>query len=102
MGKRDVPAGVEHHQVWLVDDADPESNPNLTFLLEDLARAITTWRQQGRPVLVHCVRAESRTPTVAAVRAATALDRVRRVLPAANPNPSFRFALEQLWPGGRH
>ena len=109
MGRRDVPAGVEHHQVWLVDDADPESNPNVAFLLGDLARAITTWRQQGRPVLVHCVRAESRTPTVAAaylcerfgLSAATALDRVRRVLPAANPNPSFRSALEQLWPGGR-
>jgi hypothetical protein len=48
-------------------------------------------------VLLHCVRAESRTPTVAALYGARvsqispleALEDVRRVLPSARPNPLF-------------
>ena len=48
-------------------------------------------------MLLHCVRAESRTPTVAALYGAQAagitpleaLNDLRRVLPGANPNPLF-------------
>jgi hypothetical protein len=55
-------------------------------------------------VLVHCVDAVSRTPTVAALYAARhvgipvqqALRNVRAVLPAAQPNPAFMAALDRF------
>jgi protein-tyrosine phosphatase len=91
----------------LVDSADPADNPNLEFMLADAARAIDAWRNDGRTVAVHCVRAESRTPTVAAAYLAhrlgipgrDALERVRRVLPDAHPNAAFVRVLDKLWPG---
>ncbi|HUS23012.1 MAG TPA: ADP-ribosylglycohydrolase family protein, partial [Aeromicrobium sp.] len=106
MGWSDVPEGVEHHETWLIDVAGAEHNPNLEFMLRDLASAIAGWRDEGRPVLVHCVRAESRTPTVAAaylcdrfgLSGSDALARVREVLPGARPNAGFRSALERIWP----
>ncbi|GAP54644.1 adp-Ribosylation/Crystallin J1 protein, partial [Arthrobacter sp. Hiyo6] len=56
-----------------------------------------------KTVLLHCVRAESRTPTVAALYGASvagvspmeALEDVRRVLPGANPNPLFMRVLSE-------
>ena len=106
MGTADVPAGSERHELWLIDTPDPADNPNLDFVLVDLARTIASWRDAGRTVFVHCVRAESRTPTVAAAYLAErfglggreALDRVRSVLPDAHPNPAFLAALDRLWP----
>jgi len=53
-------------EVRLVDEDEPEANPNLDFVLKDLAQSIVSWLEQGRAVLVHCVRAELRTPAVAA------------------------------------
>ena len=55
-------------------------------------------------MFLHCVRAESRTPTVAAaylahrlgISGSDALDLVRVVLPAANPNPGFLDALDRI------
>jgi len=72
-----------------------------------LARAADTvaaLRTEGRTVLVHCVDAVSRTPTVAALYSARhlgipvqqALRDVRDVLPAARPNPVFMAALDRL------
>lgn len=106
MGRADVGASVEHHELWLIDEADPATNPNLDFMLTDVAAAIVRWRSQGRSVLVHCARAESRSPTVAAaylaqhlgISGAEALERASVVLPALNPNPGFRAALKRLWP----
>ena len=59
-------------------------------------------------MLLHCVAAQSRTPTVAALYAArhlgippeTALAQVTAVLPDAHPNPAFRAALDRLTPAG--
>jgi ADP-ribosylglycohydrolase len=93
-------------EVRLLDEDSPEANPNLEFLFADMAEAITTWRNAGRTVLVHCVQAEHRTPAVAAAYLASrlgisggeAFDRVLRVLPRARENPAFRAALERLWP----
>jgi ADP-ribosyl-[dinitrogen reductase] hydrolase len=106
MGRGDVPAHAEHHELWLIDSADPADNPNLDFVLSDTAAAISRWRQEGRTVFVHCVRAESRTPTVAAayraqregISAIEALERVRLVLPGAHPNRGFVEAMDRLWP----
>lgn len=54
-----------HAEVWLIDSEDPNANADLGFTLVDAARTIATLRAEGHTVLVHCVRAEHRTPSVA-------------------------------------
>ena len=63
----DLPVGVEQIDVRLIDDVGPDANPNLDFVLTDTVRLIEQLRNEGRTVLVHCVAAQSRTPTVAAL-----------------------------------
>ena len=102
VGAADVPPNVEHVEVRLIDSADAGQNPNLGFVLQDTVAVIEQLRAEGRTVLLHCVQAESRTPTVAAlygarrrgVTTAQALADVRDVLPGANPNSGFLDALE--------
>lgn len=61
-------------------------------------------------MFVHCVQAESRTPTVAAaflaerlgISGRAALQRVRSCLPGARPNSGFTAAVERLWPASHH
>jgi hypothetical protein len=65
MGTEDVPAGVEHQVIGLIDTT-AEDNPNLVAVLEDTADFIATRVTEGKFVYVHCVRAENRTPGVAA------------------------------------
>ena len=65
MGTQDVPEGVEHHVVGMLDTTS-EENPNLVLLLADTTDGIAALVDQGRTVFVHCVAAENRTPTVAA------------------------------------
>jgi ADP-ribosylglycohydrolase len=105
VGRRQIHA-PQHVEVRLLDEDAPEANPNLEFLLADMAEAITSWRDAGKRVLVHCVQAERRTPAVAAaylarrlrISGVDAFVRVQRVLPRARENPAFRSALERLWP----
>lgn len=70
LGADEAPAhGVrpeDHVEVWLVDSSRPEENPNLEFVLDDAAQTVQQLRSEGRRVLLHCVRAENRTPAVAA------------------------------------
>ena len=102
----DLPAGVEQIDVRLIDDVGPDANPNLDFVLTDTVRLIEQLRNEGRTVLVHCVAAQSRTPTVAALYGAhrqgisgeAALREVTSVLPDAYPNSDFRRALQKLAP----
>jgi len=108
LGAGQVPAwGVapeNHLEVWLVDHADPASNPNLDFVLSDAAATVARLRDEGRTVLLHCVQGMSRTPTVAAVYGARrtrrpaleCLDEVLAVLPHADPNHGMRAALRRL------
>jgi predicted protein tyrosine phosphatase len=108
VGERDARAIGEREAVWaevrLVDDDDPAENPNLDFVLHDTVAAIEELRGAGRVVLVHCVEAYSRTPTIAALYAMRrtgesswgALARViREALPHADPADAFRAALER-------
>jgi protein-tyrosine phosphatase len=89
-----------------MDQPAATENPNIDFVLTDLAAQICDWRDEGKTVFIHCVQAESRTPTVAAaylarrleISGAEALARVRAVLPQAHPNPGFVTALNRLWP----
>ena len=94
----------DHVEVWLVDDDDPEKNPNLDFALNDAAGAVAALREEGKTVLLHCVQAQSRTPTVAALYGARLTGRtvrqclrdIQAVLLGADPKPALRAALDQL------
>jgi ADP-ribosyl-[dinitrogen reductase] hydrolase len=104
VGNADLPARAEHVEVRLIDQEG--ENANLDFVLLDTVRAVEQLRQEGRNVLIHCVQAQSRTPTVAAlygarlrgIGSAEALADVCGVLPDANPIPEFREALRRLHP----
>jgi ADP-ribosylglycohydrolase/protein-tyrosine phosphatase len=101
-----VPVGIEQIDVRLIDVVDPKENPHLDFVLADTVRLIEQLRAEGRTVLLHCVAAHSRTPTVAALYGARrsgitidqALTDITEVLPEAWPNPEFRQALRRLHP----
>jgi len=71
LGTEDAPApGVDpsdHVEVRLIDSEAADANPNLAFTLADTAQTIRDLRKEGHRVLVHCVRAEQRTPAVALV-----------------------------------
>jgi hypothetical protein len=96
----DLPVGVEKVDVRLIDDDGPDANPNLELVLTDTVRLIEQLRNEEHGVLVHCVAAQSRTPTVAvlyggrkkAVSGKTALQEVASVLSEAYPNNDFRRA----------
>ena len=49
----------------LMDSEDPAANENLEFTLYDAADAVRGLREEGKRVLLHCVAAEQRTPSVA-------------------------------------
>ena len=55
----------KHVEVWLIDSDDPAANAHLAWTLTDAARTIATLRAQGDTVLLHCVHAQHRTPSVA-------------------------------------
>lgn len=48
----------------LIDKVEREYNPNLEFVITDAARTVVALRAEGHGVLIHCVAAQSRTPTV--------------------------------------
>ena len=101
VGTEQVPAGLEHVEVWLIDAENPSLNPNLDFVLRDTADALAALRAEGHVVFLHCVQAISRTPTIAALYSARhlgvpiekAIADIKRVLPLANPNRTFTGAL---------
>lgn len=102
-GRGQVPDHVEHITYRLMDEAAPEHNPNLDFILVDAAQTVARLREEGRKVVLHCVAAHSRTPAVAIAYAMVrgvplteALPAVCGVLPAAQPNSGFREALSRL------
>ena len=100
----DVPVGMPHVEVRLIDSSDADENPHLDHVLLDAVRAVEELRAQGHTVLLHCVEAYSRTPTVAALYGALvreisgdeALQAVLDVLPDASPNPAFRDSVRRL------
>lgn len=103
-GHDDVRTDIPHVEVRLIDREDADENPHLDFVLLEAAKAVGRFRDQGRTVLLHCVEALSRTPTVAALYGARlrgvdtddALGAVTTALPNASPNPAFREALRRF------
>jgi predicted protein tyrosine phosphatase len=110
LGRAEVPAASvtasDHVEMWLIDSDDPDRNAYLDFVLRQAVQVVADLRHEGRTVLLHCVQAQSRTPTVAALYSARqrnvplqqALDDVQRALPGAHPNPAFQSALHRLSP----
>ena len=102
----DVPDGMPHVEVRLIDRPERDENPHLDFVLLDTVGVIEQFRREGRTVLVHCVGAYSRTPTMGALYGARlrdisgddALRDVIAALPGANPNRAFRQALRRIGP----
>lgn len=104
LGRGEVPAkGVspdDHVEVWLVDSSHGQDNPNLAFVIDDAAKAVEELRREGKRVLLHCVRAENRTPIVAARYSMVcgtndpeqALEDVCRALRRVGLNPTLRDA----------
>jgi predicted protein tyrosine phosphatase len=65
MGRNDVPDHVEHLVVGLID-TDRADNANLEFVLADTVDFVADSVAEGKRVFVHCVKAENRTPAIAA------------------------------------
>ena len=63
----DMRHDMPHTEVRLIDSPEPDENPHLDYVLLDTVRLVEQLRAEGRTVLVHCVAAYSRTPTVAAL-----------------------------------
>jgi predicted protein tyrosine phosphatase len=84
-----------HVEVRIIDI--PGDNAHTELTLTDAADTVAYFRSQGKTVLLHCVAAQSRTPTVAALYAIrhktidpqTAFDQVNQVLVNAQPNHEF-------------
>lgn len=102
MGTEDV-AAPEHHEIWLIDKEPESENPNLDFILRDTASFIAARRSEGKTVFLHCVRAESRTPAVAAAYLVVrglgpheALAEVHDVLPRSRLNTTFERAIRSF------
>jgi ADP-ribosylglycohydrolase/protein-tyrosine phosphatase len=103
---KDMRHDMPHTEIRLIDNPEPDENPHLDYVLLDTVCLIEQLRAEGRTVLVHCVAAYSRTPTVAALYGARlhkissgeALDAIQAVLPGAHPNCAFRKALRRLAP----
>jgi len=102
MGYADVPEGVEHHVIGLLD-TDVGDNPNLGFVLADTADFLIRCADAGRRMFVHCVQAQNRTPAVAAAylvrrRAMDprqAIDRVSE-LTQSRPRPFLAEGVQSL------
>jgi ADP-ribosylglycohydrolase/protein-tyrosine phosphatase len=109
LADEDRVAGMPHVEVRLIDRPEHDENPHLDFVLMDTVRMVEHFRREGRVVLVHCVGAYSRTPTIGALygarlRDVAVDDAIRDVvaaLPGAHPNSAFRKALRRLIPQSR-
>jgi protein-tyrosine phosphatase len=102
MGRHDVPEGIEHQVVGLLDTYVAD-NPNLAFILTDTADFIASCVARGKRVFVHCVRAENRTPAIAAaylvrgrgMSSDAALNRVAK-LTSGRPRPFLSAGVRTL------
>lgn len=102
MGGGEVPDGVEHLEVMLVDREG--ANPNLDFVLADTVEGLLALRAEDKRVFLHCVAGTSRTPAVAAaylcrrlgIPGRDALDRVRQVIDHAPHNNDLLAAVRRL------
>lgn len=89
-------------QSRLMDREDPAANPNLLFAIYDAADAVRGLRAEGKRVLLHCVAAQQRTPSVAVAYALLLghdLDESRRAVMAVLPSARGRGRVWQATAG---
>ena len=102
MGTEDVPDGVEHLTVGLLDTTLYD-NPNLEFVFADTARTIAAVADENKRVFVHCVAAENRTPAMAAaylmVRGVEPVAALKQAAQAVGSYPQPFLADALLSPG---
>lgn len=104
LADKDMRTDIPHVEVRLIDRPEHDENPHLDFILLDAVKLVEKFRRHERTVLVHCVGAYSRTPTLAALYGARlrrvdvddAVRDITAVLPGANPNRVFRAALRRI------
>ncbi len=102
VGRDDTPGDGVRVSPWLIDREG--ENLNLLFLLRDLSQQVCSWREEGKSVLIHCVKGERRTPAVAAaylvkrlgVSGAEGWRLAKETLPHAQANPDFIHALDRI------
>lgn len=106
VGSQQVPKHVEHVVFRLIDRPEPEEIPNLDFVMADAAQTAAQLCGEGHQLLLHCVAAQSRTPTVAIAYAQlsgvdldTATKGVVSALPDASPNRGFRAEMSRFQDG---
>lgn len=104
----EAPPGVrnpqDHVNVWILDSANPDKNPNLLFVLDQVATLVAELTAEGHTVFLHCAAGQSRTPTAAAIVGARtasctpreALDAVLAALPDPRPNEYFVQVIDEL------
>lgn len=108
MGTSELPARIaaqDHLEVWLLDEADPATNPHLAFVIDDTVSLLQSLRADGRRVFLHCVHARSRTPLLAAAYGARvsgrsgpdSLPSLAAVLPQMRLNKRFAQVIA-TWP----
>ena len=108
LADEDMRDDMPHIEVRLIDQTDRDENPHLDYVLLNTVQLVEELRREGRTVLVHCVAAYSRTPTLGALYGARlrgvsvdeAVREVTAVLPGAYPNRAFREALRRIGSGG--
>ena len=105
LGRNEVPRpgvdAADHLEFWLIDNDHDNAHP--AFVIDDAARAVAALRAEGKTVLLHCVRAEMRTPAVAAryaVLRGEPLDRaigdIKEALPHARPSARLYGVVGEL------
>ncbi len=105
IGTNDVPATINARaEVMLIDSDAPSKNLNIDFMFSDTAAVVKELRDSGHVVFLHCVQAQSRTPSVAITYSVeqlgisfdTAVTDVKTTLPLSRINPLFLKHLERL------
>lgn len=107
VGKSDsaLPA-ANHISVLLIDSDEPDTNAHVPFLFHQIAQAIQELLDEGNELLVHCVQAQSRTPSALIahlmINEGKSFDdawaEVQQALPSAQPIDTFKSALSGLEP----
>ena len=104
----DIRTDMPHIEVRLIDKEARDHNRHLDFVLLETVKTIERLRAEGHTVLVHCVGAQSRTPTVGALYAMRraglsaddALNAMWQALGECYRNEAFHSSL-QRFEGGR-
>ena len=105
VGTHDVPSSISSRtEVMLIDSDSPSKNLNIDFMFSDTAAVVKELRDSGHVVFLHCVQAQSRTPSVAITYSVeqlgmpfeTAVTDIKAALPESKINCLFLRHLERL------